>query len=312
MRKIFTGAALLSAVAVTSSAFGQVGYDPVANRSYLVNSTAQTWTAARSTAVGAGRDLVSIGSASENGLVDALGGDMWIGFTDDPAFGGTEFGNTSALAYPAAGQTPASEAGTQRGEGWIWSDGTSPVYQNWGGGEPNDAGGENFANIRGDGAWNDLPATSSLPSVQEVAGRVQGTLFNGHEYLIIPAGSFTDARAQAQALGGTLVVINNAAENTFLDNLVSGSFWIGYSDDASEGDFDWADGTDDTGYNNWNAGEPNNAGGTEHYAEMNDGGGWNDLPNDFARVAVVEIVPEPTALGLLAFAGVGMLARRRR
>jgi len=70
------------------------------------------------------------------------------------AFGGQEFGNTSATA--------------NRGEGWVWTDGTPapyPVggplvgYMNWNGGEPNNAGtGENYAEMNG--GWNDLPAAN--------------------------------------------------------------------------------------------------------------------------------------------------------
>src|SRR5206468_8586013 len=99
--------------------------------------------------------LVSIASATENAIVVALGSG-WIGFTDDPAFGGQELGNTSGSP--------------NRGEGWVWTHGTPapyPVggplqgYMNWNGGEPNNAGsGENFGQMTGGGGWNDLPASS--------------------------------------------------------------------------------------------------------------------------------------------------------
>ena len=130
---------------------------------YVQSPTATTWTAAEQFAVSSGGHLVSIGSATENAIVIGLG-TGWIGFTDDPAFGGQEFGNTSGTA--------------NRGEGWVWTDGTPapyPVggplsgYMNWNTGEPNNAGtGENYAEITGGGGWNDLPASSTNRGVIEL------------------------------------------------------------------------------------------------------------------------------------------------
>ena len=139
-------------------------------RQYVKDATARTWTDAEAQAAGQGGHLASIGSAQENFLVDAIGGGdtNWIGFTDDPAFGGSEFGDTSGLAYPGAGQTPATEAGTQRGEGWVWTDGTPVVYQNWNGGEPNNSGSENYAEQNNGGGWNDLPNGNNRTSVHEL------------------------------------------------------------------------------------------------------------------------------------------------
>ena len=102
------------------------------------------------------------GSADENAFVAGTFGAGWIGFTDDPAFGGQEFGDTSGAA--------------NRGEGWVWTDGTPapyPVggplsgYMNWNTGEPNNAGtGENHAEIQGSGGWNDLGSQTN-PGIAE-------------------------------------------------------------------------------------------------------------------------------------------------
>ena len=335
MRRVLFGVGIVALAGSAAPVAAQaVGYDPGTNRSYILNTTPQTWTDARAAAVAAGRDLASIGGASENELVNAVApGDAWIGFTDDAAFGGTEFGDTSGQPYPPGGN---------RGAGWVWSDGTPPTYQNWGAGEPNNAGGaENFANIRGDGQWNDLPnALVNLSSVQEVAGRVAGVTYNGHEYLIVTGGTWAQARAQAQALGGDLVVINDQAENDFVNNLVSGSAWIGLTDNESAGGSESGDTSglpypaagntpsDEAGtqrgegwvnvdgtpllYQNWRGGEPNDVGG-EDFAEIVDDGGWNDLPDspNFLRVGVVEIIPEPASLSLAALGGLLALRRRR-
>ncbi|MCA2719621.1 Calx-beta domain-containing protein [Microcystis sp. M169S2] len=100
-------------------------------------------------------------------------------------------------------------------------------------------------------------------------------------YYLTTATTWTDAQAQAQAVGGNLVTINDAAENQFLVNAFGGSelFWIGLNDVAQEGVFKWINGEPVT-YTNWNSGEPNNY-GNEDYVHFNWGssGRWNDIPN---------------------------------
>jgi hypothetical protein len=110
------------------------------------------------------------------------------------------------------------------------------------------------------------------------------------------------------------------------------STWIGLSDAASEGTFEWVTG-EGLGYTNWIAGEPNNS-NTENYVALSwvsggfagdfNSGKWNDLRESgnnggaFNVTAyVVEIdaaaVPIPAAGILLlgALAGFGALAHRR-
>jgi len=77
-------------------------------------------------------------------------------------------------------------------------------------------------------------------------------------YLTTPT-TWTDAQAQAQAMGGNLVTINDAAENQFLVNAFGSneSFWIGFTDAVQEGDWKWINGEPVT-YVNWSVTEPNN------------------------------------------------------
>ena len=85
--------------------------------------------------------LVSINDAVENTTIWNMSGrtDTWIGLTDREG------------AAPGA-----SEAGTSTTTGFAWTSGEPFSYQNWGAGEPNDAGmAEDAAHIRGDGMWND-------------------------------------------------------------------------------------------------------------------------------------------------------------
>ncbi len=151
--------------------------------------------------------------------------------------------------------------------------------------------------------------------------------YNGHYYYYAtPASSWSAAEAQAVALGGHLVAINDAAEQAALVGAFGGTdtLWIGLTDAASEGTFHWSNG-DAVTYTNWNAGEPNNS-GNEDFVAMNWGsaGKWNDLPDPGCCTSpltplrgIIEVdheLPEPGSLALAALAllGAGTAARRRR
>ena len=147
--------------------------------------------------------------------------------------------------------------------------------------------------------------------------------FGGKTYELVEGSTWQQARANAQALGGDLVVINSAEENAFvLQNfgpLVSGpGIWIGYYQPTTSSDFTWVG--DSSSYSNWRSGagwsEPNNDQGVEDYVHMwtqnnqfgvTELGTWNDAANDPPSVAagvwvtrwqdmkgVAEILPAPT------------------
>ena len=67
-------------------------------------------------------------------------------------------------------------------------------------------------------------------------------------------------------------------------------------------------------YTNWFPGEPNNAGTLPDFAYIGRfaGGAWNDTNNVDAPRGVVEIVPEPAALSLLACGALPLISRGRR
>ncbi|HMN95896.1 MAG TPA: lectin-like protein [Phycisphaerales bacterium] len=122
--------------------------------------------------------------------------------------------------------------------------------------------------------------------------------FAGTWYYLLSRSSATEAQRVARGLGGNLATIPNAPTNQFIRTTVGGAvpgvnpLWIGLTDEAIEGSFDWVGGAP-IAYTNWNFGEPNNSGGFEHFVEMRQDGRWNDLVNApaFAVRGVVEVAP---------------------
>jgi hypothetical protein len=110
--------------------------------------------------------------------------------------------------------------------------------------------------------------------------------YNGHSYYRSTGSAFwTDARTACTNMGGYLVTVTSAAENTFLFNLWP-SGWIGLTDEVTEGTWRWVTG-EPYSYQSWNPGEPNNA-GNEDYVQFVGAGRWNDLPNNQALPYVIE------------------------
>ncbi|MEM6686800.1 MAG: HYR domain-containing protein [Bacteroidota bacterium] len=124
---------------------------------------------------------------------------------------------------------------------------------------------------------------------------------NGKAYYLsnntfTPSGAFTNAIAQ----GGFVGTIRNASDNEVITAAVNnigsaGDVLIGFNDTDVEGNFVWQSG-DAATYDNWNAGEPNNA-GNEDYTVLQSSGGWNDI-NDFSSyryVLEIDYAPLQTA-----------------
>ncbi|MCU0668977.1 MAG: beta-propeller fold lactonase family protein [Myxococcota bacterium] len=116
---------------------------------------------------------------------------------------------------------------------------------------------------------------------------------NGHHYFLLAPASWSVAETEARALGGHLVAIGDDAENTWVwttfRNIITGPFWIGLTDVAQEGTFVWTSG-DPFSYSSWwvAGGEPNNAGGVEHFVEINNGL-WNDNTGVGPLRGIVEV-----------------------
>ncbi len=159
------------------------------------------------------------------------------------------------------------------------------------------------------------PGSSSTRAVEFSLGTALAFSGNGHFYRYFPSSGIDwgDANAAANAstyfgLQGYLVTITSAEENDFAFSKIQNQGWIGASDDAVEGVWQWVTGPEagttfciDSGaadpnptpspncvpqggaYVNWDTGEPNNfeiGGDGEDHGHFRTSGKWNDFRYD--------------------------------
>ncbi|MEL6867511.1 MAG: SdrD B-like domain-containing protein, partial [Bacteroidota bacterium] len=138
--------------------------------------------------------------------------------------------------------------------------------------------------------------TDCEPDCKDVSNHIEDYIyvgeFNNSKYYCSNGDHFTwaEAKAKAEAIGGYLVVINDAQENEYLrSNIMNPDIWIGFTDVDDEGNFTWVNG-DPVDYTNWNAGEPNNVDNSQHFARLlQSNGKWTDREATYTTEFVVEI-----------------------
>jgi hypothetical protein len=142
-----------------------------------------------------------------------------------------------------------------------------------------------------------LSAVTFRAGAEIIAGPVTNPA-NGHDYYLLAPESWPAAEAEAENLGGTLVIIRNADEQKWIfakfghDGNKERSLWIGLHRQWQGGPFIWMDGSR-LDYANWCSGQPDNGGGVENcvhmWADAHNGGGWNDAVENTSLYAVVEV-----------------------
>uniref|UniRef100_A0A663N566 C-type lectin domain-containing protein n=1 Tax=Athene cunicularia TaxID=194338 RepID=A0A663N566_ATHCN len=98
-------------------------------------------------------------------------------------------------------------------------------------------------------------------------------------YFSLTRMSWYKAKAQCEEMHSQLAVINSYAKQNFvMFRTRNERFWIGLTDENSEGEWEWIDGTDyRTTFTFWKEGEPNNSGSNEDCAHVWISGKWNDV-----------------------------------
>ena len=115
-------------------------------------------------------------------------------------------------------------------------------------------------------------------------------VFNGHTFKFYDkALTWKDAKTACEAVGGHLATSTSTEKNAFLTSLTSKTAWLGATDEVTEGFWKWITG-EAWSYTNWISGMPDNAGGTEHYLEINmlGSGLWNDYTGTAAQGFICE------------------------
>ncbi|MEL6106236.1 MAG: DUF4347 domain-containing protein, partial [Planctomycetota bacterium] len=115
--------------------------------------------------------------------------------------------------------------------------------------------------------------------------------YEGSDYFLTSSNlTWEEAQAEAIAVGGNLVSINDANEESFLQSTFGTEpIWIGINDVAEEGTFVWVNG-DPVTYTNWAPGEPNDFGGQDH-GILNSGSNlqWDDNGGATRLAGVIEV-----------------------
>lgn len=258
---------------------GQTGddlpFEPSGEHQYKIFYDTLTWEEAKAACEAKGGHLATITSEEEQqklNLYNAGNHNLWIG-------------------------------GYKNADGqWCWVNGEPWTYENWGDGEPNNSSnvvaGESCVAMWPE-KWNDLANSNKYEQsgyiceweASDVAEETQVEGYTGHlyEFYTLPeseweSGPITwqQAERRCEWKGGHLAVIESSTENFLLYSAMKAkgyeNAYFGFSDESSEGNWKWVDGTS-TAYTNWHSGEPNNQNGNEHYAmfyEKFQDGTWND------------------------------------
>ena len=143
-----------------------------------------------------------------------------------------------------------------------------------------------------------LASMTAVDRARILAGPITNSA-NGHLYYLLTTNTWVAAEAEAVAIGGHLVTINDEAEHQWVyTKLASFSgapkpVWIGLTDQDIEGSFHWISGETST-YRNWHTGEPNNnENGNEDYVitAQTAPGRWNDRESSARFLGVAEVIP---------------------
>ncbi len=132
--------------------------------------------------------------------------------------------------------------------------------------------------------------------------QTQGGFFYVNEDL-----TWHEARIRAEELGGHLATFTSEAEWLVMREQVGLSdsqlvrAWIGATDEAQEGQWEWVTG-EEFSYERWDSGEPN-GGSSENYACIWPDGTWNDIYLSGGNEFILEVDPVLPTYELVSGAG---------
>jgi Ca2+-binding RTX toxin-like protein len=219
---------------------------------------------------GRGNDSIRTGAGSDN---------LYGGDGNDSLYGGAGYD----YLYGEAGND-LLDLGNGDGYG-------SGGHADGGAGNDQLLGGDGSDNLRGGGGLDSLYGGAGNDYLSDADQSFEDPVYNpdnGHWYQYVQSyGSWSQARdaaalSQLATLGGYLVTITSAAEQTFINTAFANNYytWIGASDADTQGSWTWAtgpetgliftiEGAPPTGaYNNWQSGQPGNSGPSANSGAM--------------------------------------------
>ena len=311
----------------------QSGYWVYNGHRYLI-APSQTWTDAETYAQSLGGHLATIDDQAEQDWVNdtfAAMGDLWLGLNDVVEEGTWVWSSGDAVAYTNWLGGEPNSGGNYDGAylhyaDGLWYDG----YNTWsklglieldsavgpdgqGPGpraqylldvdvsDPIPPQVTDVSRLPAEGGTTEEMISTFAVTVSEAlmtstvnTPQYEFATYNGHTYVWAASRTWFDADAYAQSLGGSLVTVDDQAEQDWLHDTfgdadsIGGatSFWTGLNDAAADETWVWASG-DPVGYTNWAGGEPNTASYDGSYVETSNGL-WYDYHKTWGLPSVVE------------------------
>lgn len=156
-----------------------------------------------------------------------------------------------------------------------------------------------------------LTFRSALPSLLETP---KVGVFNGHTYYYFHTPvTWYDAKSICENMGGHLVTINSAEENQFVAGFAdySSLFWLGATDAATEGTWQWITG-EPFSYVNWAENQPDNYAGDEgaenYLLNADANGNWVDICGCTPFLFICEIDAAGYTISFDANSGTGIMS----
>ena len=184
---------------------------------------------------------------------------------------------------------------------WMWASGSAVSWSDWAPGEPNSYGGSNedcalmCSGLWADdvsGKWLDVGCGTSAPfccdrgqhmaptpsPVVDVACPNGWSSYKGACYQVTET-THTYSECATACGAGALASVDDAAGNAFLLNLMNAGtakvgFYIGYTDQVTEGVWVWDDASHAHSYTNWASTEPNDYDGEDCAAVLGANNPW--------------------------------------